>query len=176
MQQSDKPGGQIEIIRGDITKLACDAIVNAANNSLLGGGGVDGAIHSVAGPDLLKECSLLNGCQTGEAKITLGYNLPSKHVIHTPGPIWKGGHRNEHELLAKSYRNSLILASQNNIRTIAFPAISTGAYRFPFEQAANIAIKEARRFISKNSEPHRIIFVLFKDEHYNIYQKLMADD
>lgn len=176
MQQSDKSGRRIDIVRGDITKLACDAIVNAANNSLLGGGGVDGAIHSVAGPDLLDVCRSLNGCQTGESKITPGYNLPSKYVIHTVGPIWMGGHKNEHELLAKSYRSSLRLARENNIGTIAFPAISTGAYHFPFEEASFIAINEARRFIAKNSEPRRIIFVLYKDELFNIYQKLMADD
>lgn len=176
MLQSGKSSDRIEIVRGDITKIACDAIVNAANSSLLGGGGVDGAIHSAAGPDLLEECRSLNGCHTGEAKITRGYKLPSKYVIHTVGPIWKGGHRNEHELLAKSYRNSLKLARENNIGTLAFPAISTGAYHFPFEEASFIAINEVRRFIAKNSEPGKVIFVLFKDELFNIYQKIMADE
>ncbi len=173
MQQSDKPGERIRLVRGDITKIACDAIVNAANSSLLGGGGVDGAIHRVAGPGLLQECKTLKGCPTGEAKITSGYNLPSKYVIHTVGPIWKGGHKNEHKLLADSYRNSLSLARDNKVTSLAFSAISTGVYHFPPEQAANIAIKEVRRFIDKNIEPHEVIFVLFTDELYNLYLNLL---
>ncbi len=176
MQQSDNSDKRIRLVKGDITKIACDAIVNAANNSLLGGAGVDGAIHRVAGPALLQECKTLEGCPTGEAKITSGYNLPSKYVIHTVGPIWRGGHKNEHELLAKSYRNSLLKASENKFTSVAFPAISTGAYHFPVDQATNIAINEVKRFIAKNSEPHEVIFVLFTDELYNLYLNLLADE
>src|SRR5437763_2758179 len=131
---------RIEIVQGDITKLNVDAIVNAANETLLGGGGVDGAIHRGAGPELLEECRKLNGCATGEAKITKGYKLPAKRVIHTVGPVWHGGKHNEDELLARCYRNSLALAAKHSVRTIAFPAISTGAYRFPIERAARIAL------------------------------------
>ena len=132
--------GTFSIVKGDIVKSKTDAIVNAANTSLLGGGGVDGAIHKAAGPELLKECSALGGCKTGEAKITKGYKLKAKYVIHTPGPIWRGGEKGEEELLRNCYRNSLELAVKNEIRTIAFPSISTGVYRFPLEEASRISV------------------------------------
>ena len=175
MQLSDKQRGRIKLIKGDITKVDCDAIVNAANNSLLGGGGVDGAIHRASGPGLLEECRTLNGCATGEAKITEGYRLPAGKIIHTVGPIWKGGHRDEHRELALCYSNSLKLAKQNGIKSIAFPAISTGAYRFPADQASLIALSETSRFLEVNSEPEEVIFVLFSDELYSIYLKLLQD-
>jgi O-acetyl-ADP-ribose deacetylase (regulator of RNase III) len=161
---------RIEILQGDITKLQVDAIVNAANESLLGGGGVDGAIHRAAGPGLLDECRGLNGCATGEAKITKGYKLPAKYVIHTVGPVWHGGKHNEDELLALCYRNSLALAAKHAIRTIAFPCISTGAYRFPSERAARIALAEMDRFLQGNSTLKKVIAVCFAESDYGIYQ------
>jgi len=164
---------QIELIKGDITELKVDAIVNAANRSLLGGGGVDGAIHRAAGPELLVECKTLNGCETGEAKITRGYNLPSKYVIHTVGPIWYEGVRNEPDLLANCYKNSLKLAKENKIRTIAFPNISTGVYRFPKDFAAKIAIRTVKFFLSQNKEIKQVYFVCFDDENYEIYQSIL---
>lgn len=161
---------KIELIKCDITKLQIDAIVNAANSSLLGGGGVDGAIHRAAGPELFNECETLGGCKTGEAKITKGYNLPAKFVIHTVGPIWHGGINNEKELLTNCYKNSLQLALDNKIKTIAFPNISTGVYRFPKELAATIAIKEVKDFINKNGHKiDKIIFTVFDEENFNIY-------
>lgn len=163
---------KIETHKGDITKLNVDAIVNAANTSLLGGGGVDGAIHHAAGPQLLKECRTLNGCPTGEAKITRGYNLPSKYVIHTVGPVWNGGNNNEDNLLASCYRNSLKLAVENSIKTIAFPAISTGVYRFPLERATKIAVTEAKHFLEQNDEIEKIIFVAFDERTYDSYNKI----
>jgi O-acetyl-ADP-ribose deacetylase (regulator of RNase III) len=164
---------KVELINGDITSLNVDAIVNAANNSLLGGGGVDGAIHTAAGPDLLTECESLNGCQTGQSKITKGYRLKAKHIVHTVGPIWHGGYRNETELLASCYQTSLALAKENKIKTIAFPGISTGIYGFPKNLAAMIAINETRKFQNKNNYPEKVIFVTFDDDSYKTYRKLL---
>ena len=166
----------IEIVKADITKLNVDAIVNAANSSLLGGGGVDGAIHRAAGPKLLEECKKLNGCKTGEAKITKGYNLQSKFVIHTVGPIWNGGNYNEDELLTNCYLNSLKLAVENKIKTIAFPAISTGVYGFPLERAAQIAIKAVKKFIQSDKSIQKIIFVCFDDRAYQTYKINISSD
>ena len=166
----------IEIVKADITKLNVDAIVNAANSSLLGGGGVDGAIHRAAGPKLLEECKKLNGCKTGEAKITQGYNLQSKFVIHTVGPIWNGGNYNEDELLTNCYLNSLKLAVENKIKTIAFPAISTGVYSFPLERAAQIAIKTVKKFIQSDKSIQKIIFVCFDDRTYQTYKINISSD
>jgi O-acetyl-ADP-ribose deacetylase (regulator of RNase III) len=160
---------RIELIKTDITKLQVDAIVNAANKSLLGGGGVDGAIHRAAGKMLLEECRGLNGCETGQAKITKGYELPAKFVIHTVGPVWNGGKYNETKLLAGCYRNSLQLAIENNCKTIAFPNISTGVYRFPKEAAAEIAISETKKFLEKKVSIEKVLFVCFDDENYGIY-------
>lgn len=166
---------RIRAIEGDITKLEVDAIVNAANPSLLGGGGVDGAIHRAAGPGLLEECRKLNGCATSEAKITDAYNLPCRWVIHTVGPIWNGGSfweggwPLEDELLAKSYRNSLTLAAEYGVKTIAFPAISTGAYGFPVERATYVAVREAKNFLANNSVIEGVIFVCFSKEVYQCY-------
>lgn len=164
---------RIEIKQVDITSLKIDAIVNAANNSLLGGGGVDGAIHRAAGPGLLDECRQLNGCKTGNAKITKAYNLPSRFVIHTVGPIWNGGSSNEEALLASAYRNSLSLAFQHKLKTIAFPNISTGVYGFPKEKAAKIAIHEAKVFLQENTEFKKIIFAIFDEDNLRIYNKLV---
>jgi O-acetyl-ADP-ribose deacetylase len=165
--------GRLELIKGDITDLHVDAIVNAANNTLLGGGGVDGAIHKAAGPDLLEECANLKGCDTGNSKITGGYNLKAQYIIHTVGPVWRGGHRDEHSLLASCYQSSLMLAKNKKIKTIAFPGISTGVYGFPKDQAALIAVNEAKRFLKKNKLPEKVIFVTFADDNYEIYRKLL---
>lgn len=156
----------IEIIRGDITQLAVDAIVNAANTTLLGGGGVDGAIHRAAGPELLAECRLLNGCNVGEAKITRGYRLPARYVIHTVGPVWRGGQHGEARLLASAYRSSLDLAEQHDLHSIAFPAISCGAYGYPLDAAADIAIRTVQEHIESGAQPQRVIFVCFDDAVY----------
>lgn len=166
---------RVELIDGDITSLEVDAIVNAANNSLLGGGGVDGAIHNAAGPDLLAECEKLNGCETGKAKITHGYKLRAKHIIHTVGPIWYGGYRDEPETLASCYQSSLTLAKENKIKTIAFPGISTGVYGFPKDLAALIAVNETKRFLSKNSYPEKVIFVTYGNDNYETYRKLLEE-
>ena len=165
---------RIELIRGDITKLHVDAIVNAANPSLLGGGGVDGAIHQAAGPGLLEVCQLLGGCKTGEAKITRGYKLPARFVIHTVGPVWGVGDRNEEELLANCYRKSLAQATVHDCKTIAFPNISTGVYHFPKELAAKIAIREVKKYLKENTVPEKVIFVCFDEENQAIYQKLLS--
>ena len=165
---------RIEIFRGDITKLKVDAIVNAANSSLLGGGGVDGAIHNAAGPELLEYCRKLKGCPTGEAKITPGFNLPAKFVIHTVGPIWRGGIHNESQLLASCYKNSLNLAIENGIKTIAFPAISTGIYGYPLNDAAKIAVDVTLGFLENNSSIDKVIFVCFDERTYQVYQKLIT--
>ncbi|MCC7092927.1 MAG: O-acetyl-ADP-ribose deacetylase [Ignavibacteriaceae bacterium] len=165
---------RIELYKGDITKLKVDAIVNAANTSLLGGGGVDGAIHRAAGPELLKFNKKLGGCKTGEAKISPGFNLPAKFIIHTVGPVWNGGKHNEDKLLADCYINSLKLAVENKIKSMAFPAISTGIYRFPLERATKIAITEVKKFLEKNDSIEKVIFVCFDEETYEIYKSVLA--
>lgn len=168
------PGSKIEIIQGDITKLDVDAIVNAANNSLLGGGGVDGAIHMAAGPQLVEECAKLNGCHTGDAKITKGYNLPARHVIHTVGPVWFGGTENEPEKLANCYRKSMQIANENHIQTIAFPAISTGVYGYPKNPAAQIAINQIVECLKKYPDIKKVTFVLFDKENFDIYTSILS--
>ena len=167
----------IEIQRGDITKVFdVDAIVNAANKSLLGGGGVDGAIHRAAGPKLLEECWTLNGCETGDAKITGAYNLPCKYVIHTPGPRWNGGNRNEDEKLASSYRRSLEVAVEHGVRSIAFPSIATGVYHFPLEQAAQIAVQTVRQFVREHPDDLDLIkWVLFDEKTKQAYDDALSD-
>jgi O-acetyl-ADP-ribose deacetylase (regulator of RNase III) len=162
---------RIKILKGDITKINVDAIVNAANNSLLGGGGVDGAIHEAAGPRLLEECKTLGGCATGEAIITKGYNLPAKYIIHTVGPVWKGGKSDEAKLLRSCYQKLLALADQNSIKTIAIPAISTGTCGYPKKQAAEVAIKAVKDYLASGSKIEKVIFVQFNDENYDIYLK-----
>lgn len=165
---------RIEIIKGDITKLQVDAIVNAANSSLLGGGGVDYAIHRAAGPQLVEECRLLGGCKTGQAKITGGYNLPAEHVIHTVGPVWHGGRQGEPELLASCYRNSFALALNSNIKTIAFPAISCGVYGYPIAEAVEIALGETLEFLSEHDAIERVIFACFESNVYQAYLDALA--
>ena len=171
MKRSDN---RIDIVRGDITKLDVDAIVNAANTSLLGGGGVDGAIHRGAGPELLAECRSLGGCRPGEAKITRGYHLPARFVIHTVGPVWRGGEHHEPETLDNCYRNSLQLAIENGIKTVAFPAISCGAYGYPIPEAAQIAVKIARDFLATDDRIDKITFVLWDPEIYDTYSETLA--
>lgn len=165
--------GEIEIVRGDITKLDVDAIVNAANTTLLGGGGVDGAIHRAAGPELLAECRTLGGCEPGQAKITRGYRLPARFVIHTVGPIWRAGKHGEPETLANCYRNSLQLAVENGIKTIAFPAISCGAYGYPILESAQIALKTTREFLANTDQIDKVIFVLWGQEIYDAYRRIL---
>ena len=161
---------RISVQKVDITKLRVDAIVNAANSSLLGGGGVDGAIHRSAGPELLEECRTLGGCKTGEAKITKGYRLPAKWIIHTVGPIWRGGGNQEHLLLAKCYQSSFALASKSGIRSLAFPAISCGVYGFPIEEAVEIACRETEAALRSNEDFQTVIFACFGDEVFSAYQ------
>ena len=168
------PDPRLALVRGDITRLAVDAIVNAANTSLLGGGGVDGAIHRAAGPDLLTECRTLGGCRPAEAKITRGYSLPARFVIHTVGPVWSGGNRGEPETLTNCYRNSLRLAGDNGLRSIAFPAISCGAYRYPIVDAATIAVETTREFLEENDSIAEITFVVSTDEIEAAYQRLLS--
>jgi O-acetyl-ADP-ribose deacetylase (regulator of RNase III) len=168
-----KPEDKIEIVQGDITKLDVDAIVNAANTTLLGGGGVDGAIHRAAGPELLAECRTLGGCQPGEAKITRGYRLPARFIIHTVGPVWRGGKRGEPETLANCYRNSLQVAVENGIKTTAFPAISCGAYGYPVQEAAQIALKTTREFLATTDQIEKVIFVLWDEDVYEACRRLL---
>ena len=166
---------RIKVILGDITQQQVEAIVNAANETLLGGGGVDGAIHRAAGPKLLAECRTLGGCATGDAKITKGYMLPAKYVIHTVGPVWGGGQRGEDDLLASCYRKSLALAAKHGLKSIAFPCISTGVYRFPQERAAQIAVREVREFLQSNPGFESVLFVCFLPQDFEIYQKLWQE-
>ena len=168
------PDSKIDIVRGDITKLGVDAIVNAANTTLLGGGGVDGAIHRAAGAELLAECRTLGGCRPGEARITPGYHLPARFVIHTVGPVWRGGKHHEPEILANCYRNSLQLAVENEIKTIAFPAISCGAYGYPIPEAAQVAFKTARDFLATDDSIDKITFVLWGEDIYDAYRETLA--
>jgi O-acetyl-ADP-ribose deacetylase len=165
---------KIELVRGDITTVVADAIVNAANTTLLGGGGVDGAIHRAAGPELLEECRMLGGCLLGEAKLTRGYRLPARFVIHTVGPFWSGGGRGEADVLANCYRNSLRLAGENGAKTIAFPAISCGAYRYPVVDAARIAVTTTREFLASDQNILKIIFVLWNEDIFEAYRRLVV--
>ncbi len=165
---------RIEIVQGDITKQAVDAIANAANTSLLGGGGVDGAIHRAAGPALLEECRTLHGCRTGEAKITKGYRLPAKYVLHTPGPVWHGGRSGEQELLASCYRSCLRLASENGCRSVAFPSISTGVYHFPTDQASRIAVAAIAGYLAEHPEIELVRMVCFDQATKKCYDEALA--
>ena len=167
------PAAKIDIVRGDITTLDVEAIVNAANTTLLGGGGVDGAIHRAAGPELLAECRTLGGCQPGEAKLTRGYRLPARFVIHTVGPVWAGGKRHEPQILANCFRNSLQLAVENRIKTIAFPAISCGAYGYPIQEATRIALETTREFLEENDKIDKVLFVLWTEDIYQAYRRLL---
>jgi O-acetyl-ADP-ribose deacetylase (regulator of RNase III) len=163
---------RVQILEGDITKQNVEAIVNAANTSLLGGGGVDGAIHRAAGPELLEETRKIGGCPTGEARVSKGYRLPAKYVIHTVGPVWAGGHKNEDNLLASCYRNSLKAAKELKVKTIAFPSISTGAYGFPLEKAAGIALKETKKFLETDKTLTKVVFVCFGEKALTTYREV----
>ena len=165
---------RVKIIEGDITKQAVDAVVNAANTTLLGGGGVDGAIHRAAGPELLEETRQIGGCPTGEAKVSRGYRLPARWVIHTVGPVWAGGHKNEDTLLANCYKNSLRAAVDAGAKTIAFPSISTGAYRFPLDRATEIAMRETKRFLESDDTVKQVIFVCFGEKVLKTYQDVLS--
>lgn len=169
-------GGRVELVVGDITRLAVDAIVNAANAAMSGGGGVDGAIHRAAGPELLAACRLVGRCPTGEARITDGFRLPAKKVIHAVGPVWDGGAYNETELLASAYRNSLRLAVENGVKTIAFPSISTGIYGFPIWEAAPIAVREVRAALELAPSLERVVFCCFSDEDADVYREVLSRD
>lgn len=168
----------MNVVRGDITKMEVDAIVNAANSSLMGGGGVDGAIHRAGGPAILEQCRQIvarqGRCATGEAVITTGGNLPSRYVIHTVGPVWNGGHHNEAQLLANAYRNSLKLARENGVKTIAFPNISTGVYSFPKDKAATIAVETVKSFLTSDTQIQNVYFVCFDQENYELYHRLLS--
>ena len=166
---------RVEVVEGDITRQAVDAIVNAANTTLLGGGGVDGAIHRAAGPELLEECRKLGGCATGQARITRGYRLPAQWVIHTVGPVWRDGQHGEDELLASCYRSCFALAEEHGIRTIAFPSISTGAYGFPMERAVGIAMRETKVFLESNTTVERVLLVCFGKRAYENYAKAVKE-
>jgi O-acetyl-ADP-ribose deacetylase (regulator of RNase III) len=166
--------GRLSVARGDITKIAVDAIVNAANRSLLGGGGVDGAIHRAAGPELLEECQTLGGCETGDAKITKGYRLATRYVIHAVGPVWHGGHSSEPKLLASCYRRSLELAAANGCTSVAFPAISTGVYNYPKDKAAHVAVKTVADFLSQNDLPAAVVFCCFDDHAAELHRREIA--
>jgi O-acetyl-ADP-ribose deacetylase (regulator of RNase III) len=166
---------KVKIIQGDITKIVVDAIVNAANNSLLGGGGVDGAVHHEAGKDLLEECRKLNGCETGKAKLTNGYMLPAKYIIHTVGPVYRDGSRNEQHLLASCYHESLLLAVSNGIKTIAFPSISTGIYGYPFREACVIALRTVENFLQEDNRITKVFMVCFSDKDYMQYEAVLKD-
>jgi O-acetyl-ADP-ribose deacetylase (regulator of RNase III) len=175
VMKAEHISNRIEVVEGDITKQRVDAIVNAANTTLLGGGGVDGAIHRAAGPELLEECRALGGCLTGEAKMTKGYKLPAKWVIHTVGPVWRDGQHGEEELLADCYRNSLVLAERNSVKTIAFPSISTGAYGFPMDRAARIAVAEVRRFLERSRSIEKVVLVCFGKSALEIYERTVKE-
>jgi O-acetyl-ADP-ribose deacetylase (regulator of RNase III) len=165
---------RLVLMQGDLTKVSADALVNAANSSLLGGGGVDGALHRAAGPELLAECRTLHGCPTGEARITGGYRLPARHVIHTVGPVWRGGHQGERELLARCYRSVFELVERHGLRSVAFPSISTGAYGFPISEAAPIALREIRAALARLPALERVTVVLFSASDLEVYRRALA--